>query len=352
MVTTAAAADEWLCTFWWAFVGACALGSGAAPSWARRAVAPLVARGKVDARDDDADANGPTTKNANAKAATRWATAWRVPHAWFKHFYVVGCCVNAIALMGSSGNAGGAASDASRLALGLFQVHLIRRLCESAFVSSYRAGASMHAASYALGLAYYVCASQSWAWRTPTTASGGLFNFDDASETHGGGAAGGTTAGVLLLALKCIGVVLFAVGNREQHRCHVILAESRRAKSSRSARTKRSYVIPRGGWFERFSCAHYTAEIVIYLGLLTIVLPPRIAPLFINPPDRYWRLVLRVVAAPASMCLAVCANLTLAAHSHHAWYLDAFGEDYPRHRTAIFPSLSFRHPKPSSSSSS
>lgn len=351
MVTTAAAADEWLCTFWWAFVGACALGSGAAPSWARRAVAPLVARGKVDARDDDADANGPTTKNANAKAATRWAAAWRVPHAWFKHFYVVGCCVNAIALMGSSGNAGGAASDASRLALGLFQVHLIRRLYESAFVSSYRAGASMHAASYALGLAYYVCASQSWAWRTPTTASGGLFNFDDASETNGGGAAGGTTAGVLLLALKCIGVVLFAVGNREQHRCHVILAESRRAKSSRSARTKRSYVIPRGGWFERFSCAHYTAEIVIYLGLLTIVLPPRIAPLFINPPDRYWRLVLRVVAAPASMCLAVCANLTLAAHSHHAWYLDAFGEDYPRHRTAIFPSLSFRHPKPSSSSS-
>ena len=333
-----ATADEWLCAFWWAFVGACALGSGAAPSWARRAVAPLVARGKVDARDDDAI--GPTMTTKNAKA--RWATAWRVPHAWFKHFYVVGCCVNAIALTRSSGNAGGAASDASRLALGLFQVHLIRRLYESAFVSSYRAGASMHAVSYALGLAYYVCASQSWAWRPP---NGGLLDFDGgASETNGGGGA----AGVLLLALKCIGVVVFAVGNREQHRCHVILAESRRAKSSRSARTKRSYVIPRGGWFERFSCAHYTAEIVIYLGLLTVVLPPRIAPLFINPPDRYWRLVLRVVAAPASMCLAVCANLTLAARSHHAWYLDAFGEDYPRHRTPIFPSLSFRlHPKPS-----
>ena len=335
-----ATADEWLCAFWWAFVGACALGSGAAPSWARRAVAPLVARGKVDAAREGVRGGG------GGGPTAAWATAYRVPHAWFKHFYVVGCCVNAIALTGSLGNAGGAASDASRLALGLFQVHLIRRLYESAFVSSYRAGASMHAASYALGLAYYVCASQSWAWRPPTTASGGLLDFDGgASETNGGGGA----AGVLLLALKCIGVVVFAVGNREQHRCHVILAESRRAKSSRSASTKQSYVIPRGGWFERFSCAHYTAEIVIYFGLLTIVLPPRIALIFINHPDcSRWRLILRVVAAPASMCLAVCANLTLAARSHHAWYLDAFGEDYPRHRTPIFPSLSFRlHPKPS-----
>lgn len=340
--------DEWLCAFWWAFVGACALGSEAAPSWARRAVGPLVARGKVDAASGDARGGG----GGGGPAA--WATAWRVPHAWFKHFYVVGCCVNAIALKGSLGNAGGAASDASRLALGLFQVHLIRRLYESAFVSSYRAGASMHAASYALGLAYYVCASQSWAWRPPTTASGDAFAFDfdggGASETNGGG--GGAAGGVLLLALKCIGVVLFAVGNREQHRCHVILAESRRAKSSRNARTKQSYVIPRGGWFERFSCAHYTAEIVIYLGLLTVVLPPRIAPLFINHPGRRWRLILRVVAAPASMCLAVCANLTLAARSHHAWYLDAFGEDYPRHRTPLFPSFFPRHPKPKPSSKS
>ena len=279
--------DERLCAFWCAFVGASALGSGAAPSWARRAVAPLVARGKVDASGDDdevgdgdddgddGDDGGPTTRKKvtrrkGRKAATRWATRWRVPHAWFKHFYVVGCCVNAVAIASlGSGNAGGAADDASRLALWLFQVHLIRRLYESAFVSSYRAGASMHAASYALGLAYYACASQSWAWRPPS-------DFVDASETNG--AAG------LTLALKYIGIVLFAVGNREQHRCHVILAESRRAKSSRNARTVRSYVIPRGGWFERFSCAHYTAEIVIYLGLLAVALPPRIAPLCVAHP--------------------------------------------------------------------
>ena len=358
-----ATTDEWLCAFWCAFVGASALGSGAAPSWARRAVAPLVARGKVDASGDDevvgdddddggddGDDGGPTTRKKvtrrkGRKAATRWATRWRVPHAWFKHFYVVGCCVNAVAIASlGSGNAGGAADDASRLALWLFQVHLIRRLYESAFVSSYRAGASMHAAAYALGLAYYACASQSWAWRPPS-------DFVDASETNGGG-GGGAAAG-LTLALKYIGIVLFAVGNREQHRCHVILAESRRAKSSRNARTVRSYVIPRGGWFERFSCAHYTAEIVIYLGLLAVALPPRIAPLCVaHPPGRRWRLALRVVAAPASMCLAVAANLTLAAHSHHSWYLDAFGEDYPRRRTAIFPPIPSLFPRRRSPASS
>jgi len=326
---------------WTVFTCACVCASARAPRVLRTALRPLVARGKDEhraaasrvessiarrfAEKREKKARGDGEEEAVGTHAQTWRRALdvRVPHRWFQHFYVVGCGVNAWALRTTAG--GGFSRDScvlwsvtpgckSNLALMLFQCHLIRRLYESVWVSSYRAGSSMHAASYALGLAYYLGASQSWMWwghdvelaiETPLTSR-------DIAIIH---------------AFTVFGLVAFVIGNREQYRCHAWLAAARRTKTGKSSATKRSYSIPRGGWFERVSCAHYTAEIVLYLGLLAIVLPCRLA----------FRVAAPRVAAPTLLCVAVVANLWIAARAHHAWYIEHFGVDvYPRDRHALF----------------
>ncbi|KAI6677635.1 hypothetical protein NL676_038431 [Syzygium grande] len=76
------------------------------------------------------------------------------------------------------------------------------------------------------------------------------------------------------------------------------------------------YVVPHGNWFERVSCPHYLAEIVIYAGL--------------------------VVASGGSDLTIwllfgfVVANLVFVAAETHRWYHSKF-DNYPWDRFAIIP---------------
>lgn len=320
-------ADDALVAFWLAFALACALASARewrlVPKCAHDALRDVLARGKVE----------PTSDSSSGRVRRVWRRA-RVPHAWFAHFYVVGCGVNAATwarAVRATRDAGRASDEAvvATLALGLFQCHLIRRFWESAFVATYREGASMHAGAYALGLAYYALASASWAGRA----------FDGAGD-DGGELAMSSSHRALAYALAAIGVLIFAVGNYRQNECHVELASARRRTLATRGPKASPYVIPRGGWFEKFSCAHYTAEIVIYLGLALVVVPTDV---FLGKWSR--ASVLGVLGAPpralapAALCLAVIANLTLAAREHHEWYLEKFGARYPSARRAVLPGL-------------
>ena len=331
--TRAMTPDDGLTMFWTAFACACAMASdGAAgratPRRARRALRALAARGKIE--DGDGGDGGGARGGARDKdgPCMRAFSRARVPHRWFQHFYVVGCAANAATLWRRAADGVDASSASTVVVLALFQAHLCRRLYESVWVSSYRRGATMHAGAYALGLAYYLCASRTWA--------------GDAS-TSSADATGESSPARALARVACVvvGALAFAVGNYRQHECHVILAAARRAKPSRAAPSKKSYVVPRGGWFERFSCAHYTAEIVLYLGLLLIRLSDdvftgkwRLDVLF--PPSSSPSASSRRLA-PVALVVAVVSNLTLAAREHHAWYVTNFKDDYPSRRTAIFP---------------
>ena len=272
--------------------------------------------------------------------------AARVPHAWFRHFYVVGCAANAreLARLRARGwGRGRADARAATAAATLFQAHLCRRLYESARVSTYADDATMHAIVYAGGLVYYACAPKTWA-------------------AYDCGAAAKTTLETLetlaATALGALGVALFALGNHRQHECHVILARLREPSASASsardadadadaARARRSrYFVPRGGWFERVSCAHYLAEIVLYLGLVLIVVPTDVflgklsfaaLPSGSSPRASLAAVVAFPRLAPSLLFLAVVANLACVASSHHAWYLKTFGDAYPRDRGALFP---------------
>ena len=301
----------------------------------------------VAARRDVEAARGAAARGKDGKGLKRG----RAPHAWFRHFYVVGCAANAreLARLWARGAATGRAdARAAVVAATLFQAHCLRRLYESARVSTYGDDATMHAIVYAGGLAYYVCAPKTWA-------------------AYDCGAAAKTTLEPLetlaATALGALGVALFALGNHRQHECHVILARLREpsapASSARdadadavAARARRSrYFVPRGGWFERVSCAHYLAEIVLYLGLVAHRRPHRRLPrqalrrrasVGVVGLARVVVVRRRRRARPASRparpaSLAVVANLACVASSHHAWYLKTFGDAYPRDRGALFP---------------
>ena len=327
--------DDGLTMFWWTFACACAMASDgtvagrATPRRARaRAFRALLARGKIEdggggERGDGDDEDGPCMR-AFSRA--------RVPHRWFQHFYVVGCAANAatLARRAAPGGAAASASASTVVVLVLFQAHLCRRLYESVWVSSYRRGATMHAGAYALGLVYYLCASRTWAGDASPAEAEASLSVDAARDLT-------SARAMARVACVVVGALAFAVGNYRQHECHAILAAARRAKSSRAAPSKKSYVIPRGGWFERFSCAHYTAEIVIYLGLLLIRVSDdvftakwRLDALF-SPSSASRR------RAPVALVVAVVSNLALAAREHHAWYVLNFKDEYPRHRTPLFP---------------
>ncbi|KAM7463900.1 hypothetical protein LguiA_032021 [Lonicera macranthoides] len=77
------------------------------------------------------------------------------------------------------------------------------------------------------------------------------------------------------------------------------------------------YKIPKGGLFEVVSCPNYFGEIMEWLG---------------------WTLMTWSWAG-FGFFLYTCANLLPRARANHVWYLEKFGEDYPKRRKAVIPFL-------------
>ncbi|KAL3839435.1 hypothetical protein ACJIZ3_024026 [Penstemon smallii] len=77
------------------------------------------------------------------------------------------------------------------------------------------------------------------------------------------------------------------------------------------------YRIPTGGLFEWVSCPNYFGEILEWFG---------------------WALM-NWSWAGFGFFVYTCANLVPRAGANHKWYLEKFGEDYPKNRKAVIPFL-------------
>lgn len=195
-----------------------------------------------------------------------------VPKSYFGHFYLFGFVV--LIFLASS-------VTLSVLLLGL---HLLRRLHECVYVHKWRHDSMMHLAAYGMGMLHYLLLPLS---------------FVDLQCRYLG-------AELPRLGLvDCLGTIVCVYGQYQQHRHHVILA---------SHNTK-VYSLPSGGWFSCICCAHYTCEILIYLG---------------------FALLLRGGARPILLLVWVTANLAISARRSTLWY----SANCPAgigSRSAIFP---------------
>lgn len=77
------------------------------------------------------------------------------------------------------------------------------------------------------------------------------------------------------------------------------------------------YRVPYGGLFEWVSCPNYLGEILEWLG---------------------WA-VMTWSWAGLGFFLYTCANLVPRAGANHRWYLEKFGDEYPKNRKAVVPFL-------------
>ncbi|CAL1361193.1 unnamed protein product [Linum trigynum] len=208
----------------------------------------------------------------------------------------------------------------------LMETHVLRRLYETIYVLNYSPSARMHILGYLTGLFFYAAAPLSLCHFCAFKALN--FAVDEVvvelnaktQQDPSFAAIGGDNTdwkGFLKPILKLrwcqwTGAALFAWGWVHQLRCHKILGSLRRRDREQSE----EYAIPRGDWFELVSSPHYTAEMLIYAGLLIA-----------SGATDYimWLLLLFVVA-----------NLGFAAAETQRWYLHKF-EAYPRSRRAFLP---------------
>ncbi|ORZ28934.1 hypothetical protein BCR41DRAFT_344311 [Lobosporangium transversale] len=165
------------------------------------------------------------------------------------------------------------------IAMFCYWIQVLRRWYESWFVEQSSKEAKLHLGHYFVGISFYaamapalwVDAYETWS-RSTTTAI---------AETK-------TLTRISWMNVNpwCwMGMALFLWASWHQHRCHVILANLRRPESHEWLMGSRNsagngtnnnnnfqkYKVPFGDWFEYLVTPHYSAEMVIYFGLYLMV---------------------------------------------------------------------------------
>ncbi|XP_019408683.1 PREDICTED: polyprenol reductase [Crocodylus porosus] len=249
-----------------------------------------------------------------------WLRLGAVPKRWFTHFYVVSVTWNGFLLLlliqalflerpfpvwlrdllgvlsGSSQNQGYEHLSAF-LVLLLFWLHSLRRLTECLCISVF-SNSVMHIVHYCFGLAHYIGIGLTVLCQVPVNVRNGNSLWMHISWYH------------------ILGISVYIWASIHHNRCHVILAKLRKNKSGNVVSLNHS--IPFGDWFERVSCPHYFAELLIYVSLA-------ITFGFYNLT--WWLVVMLVLF-----------NQALAAILCHEFYLTTFSS-YPKHRKAFIPFL-------------
>lgn len=115
-----------------------------------------------------------------------------------------------------------------------------------------------------------------------------------------------------------VGLAFFLWASWHQHQCHRILANLRvPASSSPSSKQTDSqeYKVPFGDWFQYFVTPHYSAEMLLYLGLYLMV-----SSSLVVTPTTCPTLLIALVW--------VVVNLGIVSRETDAWYKTRFGPEY------------------------
>ncbi|KAF9123476.1 Steroid 5 alpha-reductase 3 [Mortierella sp. 14UC] len=202
------------------------------------------------------------------------------------------------------------------LTMACYLLQVIRRWYESWFVERPSVDAKMHVAHYIVGITFYsAMAPTTWidAYEAWLRQGGAISPVNTTTPSPMDSMLFGLNGQCLL------GLILFIWGSYHQYNCHVILANLR-PKPSRNAgdksKEKPAYRVPFGDWFQYMVAPHYSAEMVIYLGLY---LMGSSSPLTASSST-----------APTLLCawIWVIFNLGILARETDQWYRARFGDRY------------------------
>ncbi|NXT03515.1 PORED reductase, partial [Jacana jacana] len=183
------------------------------------------------------------------------------------------------------------------LVLLLLWLHSCRRLAECLWTSVFSSGL-IHIVHYCFGLGYYIAVGSTVLCQMPTNLRNGK----------------GKELSVEICWYHIVGVMMYVWASLHQHRCLVILANLRKSKSGKVVSL--SHRVPFGDWFERVSCPHYFAELLIYVSMAVTLGFRNLT---------WWCVVMYVLC-----------NQALAALLCHEFYQNHFSS-YPKHRRAFIP---------------
>ncbi|XXH04685.1 hypothetical protein Hte_011107 [Hypoxylon texense] len=296
------------CQLVYVTAAAVVLGIAAAPEsiqdlltqYGARSAAPGAADGKGDKEVGD---DGLLTK------AVGWVTSvGRVPHSWFKHFYILslscsafwaveflnhGTILDAISRNQASRQPASMSIDQVILVWFLMGLQAARRLYEYTFVLR-PSLSKMWIVHWLLGMAFYSCTSVSiWVEGSNSIRTSDRRAFANAAPSFN----------------VVFGVLAFLVSWTMQYRCHSYLAGLKK------------YSLPEEGLFKYLVCPHYTCECALYLSLALVAAPKG---------QLYNRTLICAV-------LFVAVNLGVTANGTKKWYAEKFSQEMVRGKWRMIP---------------
>lgn len=250
-----------------------------------------------------------------------WMSRCDVPKRWFSHFYVVSVFWNGFLLIvliqtlffghnipawlttlvkllsGESHDQVMGGELSGFLVLALLWLHSLRRLAECILVSVFSDGV-IHLLHYCFGLLFYILLGITVLCQVPLHRKS-VSAEDVLRQTRWH---------------HILGILIYIWASVHQHRCHEILANLRKTKSGEVVNME--HKVPYGDWFDRVSCPHYFAELLIYIAMAVIF--------------GIWNFTWGMVV------MYVLCNQSLAAVLCHEFYLRTF-DKYPKQRRAFIP---------------
>ncbi|KAK8056545.1 hypothetical protein PG993_001772 [Apiospora rasikravindrae] len=309
-----------LCQAFFVLAAAGVLAVAATPKSARRLMLEYGPRQqeKPPAAGEDATSKAATTTaslNSHSSSSSHFTklVAWftsvgKVPHSWFKHFYILSVCsslfwaaqymsdgtiIRFMARAQAKSLKGSMTTNQALLTWLLMLMQGCRRLFECLAILR-PSTSKMWIVHWVLGMAYYACINVS-VWVEASTSllqTGELsFTFEQPS------------------ANEFIGTLLFLGAWIMQYRCHKYLAGLKK------------YSLPEEGMFLYLICPHYTCECILYLSLAITAAPKG-------------QLLNQTITCGL---VFVATNLGVTAGDTRKWYAEKFGQNSIQQRWNMVP---------------
>ena len=173
---------------------------------------------------------GKTTAHTNDNSIIHYIAQWKVPRAWFRHFYAISIITGSALIVQHN-------QMVTTYKLILILSHSIRRLYETSCIER-PSGSEMWIGHYLVGITHYVFLN--------------LSTLDASKDLN---------------QFSSVAVIIFLLAQIVQHMAH------RRLASIRARCKPGQYENPKDGLFRWCIAPHYTAEVVLYTALAAFDYP-------------------------------------------------------------------------------